>query len=74
MPDSSQNNLSGQKQGIEDAWIPTQCGMCYAECGIKVRRMNGVAVAIEGNEETWLGARGGICGKGVAGLQLLYDP
>jgi molybdopterin-containing oxidoreductase family molybdopterin binding subunit len=59
---------------MEDAWIPTQCGMCYAECGIKVRRINGIAAKIEGNEETWMGARGGICGKGAAGLQLLYDP
>jgi len=59
---------------VEDVWIPTQCGMCYAECGIKVRRVNGTAIKIQGNEDSWLGARGGMCGKGVAGLQLLYDP
>ena len=62
------------RQVLEDVWIPTQCGMCYAECGIKVRRINGVVTKIEGNEETWMGARGGLCGKGVAGLQFLYDP
>ncbi len=61
-------------QMVEDVWIPTQCGMCYAECGIKVRRVKGIATKIEGNEQTWLGARGGVCGKGVAGLQFLYDP
>lgn len=63
-----------KEQIIEDVWIPTQCGMCYAECGIKVRRINGVATKIEGNKETWMGAGHGLCGKGVAGLQFLYDP
>ncbi|MCK4784722.1 MAG: hypothetical protein KAV87_13300, partial [Desulfobacteraceae bacterium] len=32
----------------EDLWIPTMCGRCYAGCGINVRRVNGVAVQIEG--------------------------
>ena len=58
----------------EDKWIPTQCGMCYAACGIRARRIDGVAVKLEGNPDSWMGARGGMCGKGVAGLQLLYDP
>ena len=58
----------------EDVWIPTQCGRCYGQCGIRVRRVNGVAVKIEGVPETTLGSEGGLCGKGAAGLQVLYDP
>ncbi|MBW2207115.1 MAG: molybdopterin-dependent oxidoreductase, partial [Deltaproteobacteria bacterium] len=58
----------------EDVWIPTQCGRCYAQCGVTVRRVNGVAVKIEGLPDTTLGAEGGLCGKGTAGLQVLYDP
>ncbi|MFH1124335.1 MAG: molybdopterin-binding protein, partial [Pseudomonadota bacterium] len=61
-------------KGHEDIWIPTQCGRCYAQCGIKVRRVNGVAVKVEGVPQTTLGSEGGLCGKGVAGLQVLYDP
>jgi anaerobic selenocysteine-containing dehydrogenase len=58
----------------EDKWIHTACGGCYGGCAIRVRRINGVAVAIEGIEDSSLGARGGICGKGAAGLMILYDP
>jgi molybdopterin-containing oxidoreductase family molybdopterin binding subunit len=57
----------------KDVWIPTSCGMCYAQCGIKVHRVNGVVVGIEGNSESPIGM-GRICSKGVAGIQLLYDP
>jgi anaerobic selenocysteine-containing dehydrogenase len=58
----------------EGTWVPSICGRCYGGCGIKVRRVDGVAVKIEGIPESDMGARGGICGKGVAGLQVLYDP
>lgn len=58
----------------EDKWIPTMCFRCYSGCGIRVHRVNGVAVKIEGNPDTKMGGVGGICGKGAAGLQLLYDP
>ena len=58
----------------EDVWIPTQCGRCYAQCGVKVRRVNGVAVKIEGVPQTTLGSEGGLCAKGLSGLQVLYDP
>ena len=58
----------------EDTWIPTLCGRCYASCGIRVRRVNGVAVKIEGQPDSTQGSRGGTCAKGLAGLQVLYDP
>ena len=66
-----------KKQNLEiqdDAWIPTQCGRCFSNCAIRVRRVNDVAVQIEGNAASWQGSRGGVCGKGASGLQLLYDP
>lgn len=59
---------------VEDAWVPTICGRCYAGCGVWVRRVSGVAVKIEGMLDSDMGAKGGLCAKGIAGLQLLYDP
>lgn len=58
----------------DDSWIPTMCGRCYAGCGIRVRRVNDVAVQIEGEPNSDMGARGGLCAKAIAGLQVLYDP
>ena len=66
--------MNKQPEIWEDAWIPTQCARCYANCAIKVRRVNGVAVKIEGNPDTAMGSRGGVCAKGAASLQVLYDP
>ena len=58
----------------DDAWTPTQCGRCFCNCAIRVHRINDIAVQIEGNPDSWQGSRGGVCGKGASGLQLLYDP
>ncbi|MBI4648323.1 MAG: hypothetical protein HY738_17495 [Bacteroidia bacterium] len=33
----------------EDVWINTSCGGCYGQCGIRVHRVDGVIVDIEGN-------------------------
>lgn len=65
---------SQKKQVHDDTWIHTVCGRCYASCGIRVRRVNGVAVKIEGQPLSTQGSRGGNCAKGLAGLQVLYDP
>jgi molybdopterin-containing oxidoreductase family molybdopterin binding subunit len=66
-------NLSENK-GIKEKWVLTQCHRCQSECGIKVKVINGVAVKIEGFEESSIGSRGGVCPRGMAGLQVLYDP
>ena len=58
----------------EDKWIYSACHRCLSDCGIRVRRVNGVAVKIEGLPESSVGSRGGLCPKGMAGLQMLYDP
>jgi molybdopterin-containing oxidoreductase family molybdopterin binding subunit len=56
----------------EDVWIPTSCGGCYAQCGIRVHRVDGVVVDIEGNPNSPAGS-GRICAKGQAQLMTLYD-
>jgi anaerobic selenocysteine-containing dehydrogenase len=58
----------------EDVWITTQCGRCYAACGIRVRRVDGIVVKIEGVPDSTQGSEGGLCSKGTASLQQLYDP
>ncbi|MBI2850536.1 MAG: molybdopterin-dependent oxidoreductase [Chloroflexi bacterium] len=58
----------------EDVWLHTQCSRCYNDCGIQVHRVNGVAVEIQGVPDSTHGAMGGLCSKGLAGLQVLYDP
>jgi len=59
----------------EDVWINTTCGVCYCGCGIRVRRVNGLPVKIEGIPgSTMAGENGGICGKGMAGIMYYHDP
>ena len=63
-----------KQQVKEDVWIPTHCARCYAVCAIKVHRVNGVAVEIQGEPNSTLGAEGGLCPKGFSSLHWLYDP
>ena len=59
----------------EDGWINTTCGACYCGCGVRVQRINGVPVKIEGIPESTMGGTGsGICGKGAASLMYYHDP
>ncbi|MDP6501399.1 MAG: hypothetical protein QF369_02720 [Dehalococcoidales bacterium] len=58
----------------EDVWINTMCARCYAVCAMRVHRVNGVAIEIEGIPGSTQGADGGLCPKGLASLQVLYDP
>ncbi len=64
---------TGQSGIKEDVWIPTSCGQCYCQCGVRAHRIDGVVVRVEGNPEAPAG-RGKICPKGAAGPMLLYDP
>ena len=54
-------------------WIPTTCNMCFNNCSIKARVIDGVVVELTGNPDSSIG-RGHICGKGAAGIMQLYDP
>lgn len=60
------------RPGTESHVLST-CGLCDAGCGIRVRLVEGRAVKIEGNPESPVN-RGGLCARGLAGLQLLYHP
>ena len=59
MTKANGSNRMTDKAGIyEDVWIPTQCARCYGACGILMRRVNGVAVKIEGNPGSSMGGGG----------------
>jgi molybdopterin-containing oxidoreductase family molybdopterin binding subunit len=67
------------KQAVEtghmqdDVWIPSVCAVCFNQCSIRVHRVNGVVVKIEGNPDSPVGM-GRLCAKGMSGIPLLYDP
>ncbi len=58
---------------IEDKWIPTTCGVCYACCPIRVRTINGVPVRMEGDPRSSL-SQGAVCAKGVGSITVVTDP
>ncbi len=67
--------MQNVKQAVkEDVWIYTQCARCYAACAMRVHRVDGVAVEIQGVPDSTQGSEGGICAKGLSSLQVLYDP
>ena len=58
----------------EDVWIKTFCHGCLsATCGIKVHRVNGVVVGIEGDPDSPYN-HGRLCSKAYAQIMTLYDP
>ncbi len=54
-------------------WYATACGGCSAACGLWVRTREGRAVKVEGNPDHPV-SEGGVCLKGHATLQQLYNP
>lgn len=57
----------------ENMWVKSTCYMCWNTCGIKVNRVNGTIVKIEGDPDcpqNW----GKTCAKGNSGHMSLYDP
>jgi anaerobic selenocysteine-containing dehydrogenase len=60
----------------EDVWIPTVCTLCdtgFTGCRLRVHRVNGVVVKVEGNPE--LAQVGGkICGRSNTWPVNLYNP
>ncbi len=53
--------------------VNSSCTICPSFCGIKVRKIGERVVKIEGNPEHPVN-RGGLCTRGVAGIQHLYNP
>ena len=58
--------------GVE-TWVNSVCQLCPGGCGIRVRLLDGWPVKILGNPDHPIN-QGGLCPKGTAGLQALYDP
>ena len=54
-------------------YYASACRECPAGCGMVVRTREGRAIKLEGNANHPLG-EGGLCARGQAGLQGLYDP
>jgi len=55
------------------ATIPTTCGMCEAGCGILAFTEGKRIVTLQGNP-LHPNNQGKICAKGIAGINLFYDP
>ena len=55
------------------SYMSSTCGACPGGCGIRVRRVDGVPVAIEGNPVHPI-SRGGLCPVGVSAMALLIHP
>ncbi|UCC81816.1 MAG: molybdopterin-dependent oxidoreductase [Gemmatimonadota bacterium] len=62
----------GWAPGIEERRNST-CLICPSRCGIRGRLVDGRLIRINGNPLHPL-SRGGLCPRGVAGVQLLYHP
>ena len=56
-----------------DTWIPSVCMGCYNCCGIRIHRIDGRVVDIEGDPAA-PNSKGHICAKGKARFLDLYDP
>ena len=58
----------------EDKWLRTVCAGCYGNCSVRVHRIDGVVVKIEGDPDSVKGAVGGVCAKSSYMVQMLYHP
>ncbi len=54
-------------------WYASTCRECPAGCGLLVKTREGRAIKVEGNPLHPVN-QGGLCARGQAGLQGLYDP
>jgi anaerobic selenocysteine-containing dehydrogenase len=67
-------------EATDPGWTPgaedrrnSACLICPSRCGIRGRTVDGRLVRIDGNPFHPL-SRGGLCPRGVAGVQMLYHP
>ena len=67
------NRTSTRDTDKEDVWIKTTCNMCFSMCAIRVHRVDGIVVKVEGNPDCPT-TRGAICPRGASSIMLLYDP
>lgn len=59
--------------GREEAWRTSVCRLCPGGCGLRVRVVDGRPVQVLGNPLHPVN-RGGLCPRGLASLDRLYDP
>lgn len=67
-----QVDAAGWEPGLE-ALQNSTCLLCPSRCGIRGRTVDGRLVRILGNPAHPL-SQGGLCPRGIAGVQLLYHP
>lgn len=53
--------------------VKTSCRACIASCAVLAHVKNGRVIKLEGNPESPM-SMGGVCAKGLAGIQALYHP
>ncbi|MBI4420906.1 MAG: molybdopterin-dependent oxidoreductase, partial [Gemmatimonadetes bacterium] len=63
---------AGWQPGLE-THVTSACLICPARCGIRARTVDGRLVRISGNPLHPV-SQGGICPRGIAGVQTLYHP
>ena len=61
------------EEADEEQIIKTSCRACIASCAVLAHVKNGRVIRIEGNPESPM-SMGGVCAKGMAGIQALYHP
>jgi len=57
----------------EESWLKSTCFECEALCGIRVRKIDGRLVKVEGDPDD-PASRGGVCARGQALPQAMYHP
>jgi anaerobic selenocysteine-containing dehydrogenase len=57
----------------EESWLASTCYECEALCGIRVRKIDGRLVKVEGDPGD-PSSRGGVCARGQALPQAMYHP
>ena len=75
-PDRGMTTMAANEQRnlpTDDVWIPSVCMGCYNCCGIRIHRVDGRIVDIEGDPAA-PNSRGHICAKGKARFLDLADP
>lgn len=57
----------------EEKIVKTACRACIASCAVLAHVKNGRVTKLEGNPESPM-SQGGVCAKGMSGIQALYHP
>ena len=74
IPSRALQEVSPEKEDdTEVETIYTTCGMCASHCAMIASVKNGRLIKLDGNPDDQHG-HGRLCGKGNAGISLLYDP